>query len=132
MAKAKKGERGKVQLDHNNLSDETRELLDSLDDVVSSYGNMMSIKDLAKIVDAVKAECGEDAEVSVHMDDYFGNSVTIKWYRPETDDEWDKRLVANKNKAAGQRKKRATDKKKKEIKERAELERLSKKYAGDE
>lgn len=129
MAKKKIQERGKIALDHTDLTDETRTALDRLDDVVSSYGNMMSINDLAEIVDAVKAECGEDAEISVHIDDYYGNSVNIRWSRPETDEEWAKRLERNKNIAAGQRKKRATEKKNKEIKERAELERLQKKYA---
>jgi len=125
----KKGERGKVKLGLNELTDETRIMLDRLDDVVASYGNMMSIKDLLEIINAVKAECGEEAEVSVNIDDYFGNSVNIKWWRPETDEEWDKRLERNKNIAAGQRKKRAIDKKNKEAKERAEFARLKKKYS---
>ncbi|KKM61811.1 hypothetical protein LCGC14_1527920 [marine sediment metagenome] len=128
MTKKKSVERGKVTLGVKDLSNETHMFLQRLDDVVSQCGDSMLITKLAEIVDAIKAECGEDAKVSVHIDDYFGNHVDITWYRPETDEEWAKRLEANKNKAAGQRKKRATDKKNKEIKERAELARLSKKY----
>ena len=133
MAKANKksGQRGKVTLGLNDLTDETYKLTTRLDDVVSSYGNRMPIKDLSEIVDAIKAECGDDASVAVLIDDYYGHSVDITWYRPETDEEWEKRLEANKNKAAGQRKKRATDKKKKEIKELEELARLTKKYLGE-
>ncbi len=128
MAKKKSQERGKVTLGLKDLSSETYKLVQRLDDVVSSYGDKMSIKDLSEIVEGIKAECGEDAKINVDIDDYFGNSVDITWYRPETDEEWTKRLEANKNKAAGQRKKRATDKKKKEIAERAELARLQGKY----
>ncbi len=128
MAKEKNKERGKVRLGLNHLSPETYKLLQRLDDVVSTCGDEMPITVLADIVGAIKAECGEDASVSVQMDDYFGNHVDITWYRSETDEEWAKRLEANKNKAAGQRKKRATDKLKKEEKERAELARLTEKY----
>ncbi len=128
MAKKKSEERGKVTLGLNDLSNETHMFLQRLDDVVSQCGDSMLITKLAEIVDAIKAECGEDAAVSVHIDDYFGNHVEITWYRPETDEEWAKRLEANKNKAAGQRKKRATDKAQKEIDERAELARLQEKF----
>ena len=129
MAKKKSAERGKVTLGVNDLSNETHMFLQRLDDVVSQCGDSMLITKLAEIVDAIKTECGEDAKVSVHIDDFYGNHVDITWYRPETDEEWAKRLEANKNKAAGQRKKRATDKAKKEIDERAQLARLQKKYA---
>ncbi len=128
-ANKKSGQRGKVTLGLTHLSDKTYALITRLDDIACSYGDMMPIKDLSEIVDAVKAECGDDAKVAVKIDDHFGHSVDIIWYRPETDEEWAKRLEANKNKAAGQRKKRATDKKNKEIKERAELARLQDKYA---
>ncbi len=131
MAKTNKksGQRGKVTLGLTHLSDKTYALLvNRLADIVCSYGDMMPIKDLSEIVDAVKAECGDDAKVAVKIDDYFGHSVDIIWYRPETDEEWAKRLEANKNKAAGQRKKRAADKVKKEIDERAQLARLQEKY----
>ncbi len=128
MAKKKTQERGKVKLGLNDLSNETYCLIHRLDDVVSQCGERMPITVLAEIVNAIKAECGNDAVVAVLIDDYFGNSVDITWYRPETDEEWAKRLEANKNKAAGQRKKRAADKKNKEIKERAELVRLKEKF----
>ena len=129
MAKKKSEGRGKITLGLKDLSNETYKLVQRLDDVVSQCRDSMPIKDLSEIVDTIKAECGEDAKVSVHIDDYYGNHVDIIWYRPETDEEWAKRLEANENKAAGQRKKRATDKKNKEIKERAELVRLQEKYA---
>lgn len=129
MTKAKKNERGKVKLGLNDLTDETRIALDDLDAVVSSYGDMMSIKDLSNIVELVKDECGEDAEISVHIDDYFGNSVDITWYRSETDEEWAKRLEANKKRSVAAREQRKAEKVKKEIKERADLVRLQKKYS---
>lgn len=129
MAKAKKNERGKVRLGLNDLTNETRSALDDLDAVVSSYGDMMSIKDLSKIVELVKAECGEDAEISVLIDDYYGNSVDIRWSRPETDDEWTKRLEANKKRVKAAAVTRKATKKQKEIKERAEFARLQKKYS---
>ncbi len=130
MAKAKKNERGKVKLGPKDLSDKTYRLVHRLDDIVSSYGDMgLTADELLEIGQALKDECGGDANAWVCIDDYFGNSVDMKWWRPETDEEWAKRLEANKNKAAGQRKKRAVDKKNKEIKERAELERLKKKYS---
>ena len=128
MAKKKSEERGKVTLGLNNLTSETHALLQRLDDVVSQCGDSMPIKDLSEIVDVIKVECGEDAKVSVHIDDYFGNHVNIEWYRPETDEEWAKRLERNKNIAAGQRKKRVADKVQKEADERAQLARLTEKY----
>lgn len=129
MAKKKTQERGKVKLGLNDLSNDTYKLIHRLDEIVSSYGSRMSIGDLSEIVDAVKAECGEDAAVAVLPDDYFGNSVEIDWWRPETDEEWAKRLETNKKRAAATREQRATQKKNKEIAERAEFARLQKKYS---
>lgn len=129
MTKKKSEERGKVTLGLNDLSSETYKLVQRLDDVVSSYGDKMSIKDLSGIVDAIKAECGDDAKVNVDIDDYFGNSVDITWYRPETDEEWAKRLEANKKRSVAARKQRKVEKAQKEINERAELTRLQEKYS---
>lgn len=129
MTKKKSEERGKVTLGLNDLSSETYKLVQRLDDVVSSYGDKMSIKDLSGIVDAIKAECGDDAKVNVDIDDYFGNSVDITWYRPETDEEWAKRLEANKKRSVAARKQRKAEKTQKEIDERAELTRLQEKYS---
>ncbi len=131
MAKKKSEERGKVTLGLNDLSNETHMFLQRLDDVVSQCGDSMLITKLAEIVDAIKAECGEDAKVSVHIDDYFGNHVDITWYRPETDEEWAKRLATNKKRSVAARKQRKAEKVKKEIKERAEFARLQKKYSGE-
>lgn len=129
MTKAKKNERGKIKLGLKDLSDKTYKLVHRLDDIVSSYGDTgLTADDLLEIAQALKDECGGDANAWICIDDYFGNSVGMEWYRPETDEEWAKRLEANKNKAAGQRKKRATDKKNAEIKERAQLARLQEKY----
>lgn len=129
MDKAKKNERGRIMLDHTDLTNATFCVLDDLDAIVTSYGDMMSIKDLSNIVDTVKAECGEDAKVRVHIDDHFGNSVNICWSRPETDDEWAKRLEANKKRAKTAAVTRKAAKKQKEINERAVLARLQKKYS---
>ena len=129
MAKKKSEERGKITLGLKDLSSETYKLVQRLDDVVSSYGDKMSIKDLSEIVDVIKAECGEYAKVNVHIDDYYGNSVDITWYRPETDEEWTKRLEANKKRSVAARNQRKAEKAKKEIKERAELARLQEKYS---
>ena len=128
MAKKKSQERGKVTLGLNDLSTETYKLVQRLDDVVSSCGERMLITDLSEIVDAIKAECGKDAKVSVHIDDYYGNHVDIAWYRPETDEEWAKRLETNKKRSIATRQQRKDEKAKKEIKERAELARLQEKY----
>jgi len=128
MAKKKLQERGKVKLGLNDLSNDVYKAVHRLDEVVSTYGNKMSIKDLSGIVDAIKAECGEDAAVGVLIDDYFGNSVDITWHRPETDEEWAKRLEANKKRSVVARKQRKAEKEQKEIGERAELARLQKKY----
>ncbi|KKM06002.1 hypothetical protein LCGC14_1748310, partial [marine sediment metagenome] len=117
-----------VKLGRNQLSDKTRNQLDCLDAVVSPYGDSMCIKDLSEIIDAVKAECGEDAEVSVHVDDYFGNHTDIVWFRSETDEEWEKRLEANKKRIKTAAAARKAAKKQKEIDERAELVRLRERY----
>ena len=128
MAKKKTQERGKITLGLKDLSTEAYKLVQRLDDVVSSYGDKMSIKDLSEIVEGIKAECGEDAKINVDIDDYFGNSVDITWYRPETDEEWAKRLETNKKRSVAARKQRKDEKEQKEIGERAELARLQKKY----
>ena len=132
MAKAKKNERGKVKLGLNELTDKTYCLVQLLTDVVSQCGTRMPITDLAEIVDAIKTECGDDAVVAVLIDDHFGNSVEIIWYRPETDEEWAKRLEANKKRAKTAVATRKATKKQKEIKERAELARLKKKYSKED
>lgn len=131
MAKKKSQERGRIKLGLNDLSHDVCRAVNRLDDVVSSYGSRMSIKDLSEIVDAIKAECGEDAAVGVLIDDYFGNSVSIDWYRPETDEEWAKRLEANKKRSVATRKQRKADKAQKIADEKAVLERLKKKYPKD-
>ncbi len=131
MAKKKSEERGKVTLGLNDLSNETHMFLQRLDDVVSQCGDSMLITKLAEIVDAIKTECGDDAVVAVLLNDYFGNSVDITWYRPETDEEWAKRLATNKKRSVAARKQRKAEKVKKEIKERAEFARLQKKYSGE-
>ncbi len=128
MAKKKGAPRGRVSLDNNDLTNDTRNKLNRLDDVVSPYGNMMTLEDLSDIVDTVKAECGEDAKVSVKVDDYYGNHVDIVWYRPETDEEWAKRVAANEKRSIAMRKQRKTEKAQKEVNERAELTRLQEKY----
>ena len=128
MAKKKGAPRGRVSLDNNDLTNDTRNKLNRLDDVVSPYGNMMTLEDLSDIVDTVKAECGEDAKVSVKVDDYYGNHVDIVWYRPETDEEWAKRVEANKKRSIAAREQRKTEKAQKEVNERAELTRLQEKY----
>ena len=128
MAKKKSQERGKIKLGLNDLSDDVYKAVNRLDNIVSSYDSNMSIKDLLKILDAIKAECGEDAAVAVHVDDHFGNSVDIDWYRSETDEEWAKRLEANKKRSVATRKQRKAEKAQKETDEMAELERLKKKY----
>lgn len=128
MAKAKNKERGKVKLTEKDISREGSIALNNLSDVL--HGT--SLKNVQDATDILKAECGEDAEVTFNYDYHYGESdVTIRWDRPETDEEWAKRLERNKNIAVGQRKKRATDKKKKEIAERAELARLQEKYEGE-
>ncbi len=130
MAKAKKNERGKVKLGLKDLTNPTRIMLDRLDNMISSYGDMgLTANELLEIGQALQDECGGDANAWICADDYFGNSVDMKWSRPETDEEWAKRLEANKNKAAGQRKKRAADKKQKVLDEKAELARLQEKYS---
>lgn len=129
MAKAKKNDRGKVKLTEKDISREGSIALSNLSDI--NHG--LSLNNVQDAIDIIKAECGESVVITLNNDSYYGESdATIQWSRPETDEEWAKRLERNKNIAAGQRKKRATDKKNKEIKERAELERLSKKYAEEE
>ena len=129
MAKKKSQERGKVKLDLYDLSNDVYQAIHRLVDVVSTYGDKMSIKDLSEVVDTIKAECGEDAAVAVLIDDHFGNSVNITWHRPETDEEWAKRLEANKKRSVATRKQRKVEKEQKEIAERAELARLQEKYS---
>ena len=132
MTKAKKNERGKIKLGLNDLSDKTYRLVHRLDNIASSYGDTgLTADELLEIAQALKDECGGDANVWIYIDDYLGNSLDMKWHRPETDEEWAKRLEANKNKAAGQRKKRAADKIKMMADEKAELARLAKKYPNE-
>ena len=132
MTKAKKNERGKIKLGLKDLSDNTYKLVHRLDDIVSSYGDMgLTADELLEIAQALKDECGGDANAWICIDDHFGNSVDMKWHRPETDEEWAARLERNKNIAAGQRKKRAADKIKKMEDEKAELARLAKKYPNE-
>lgn len=129
MAKAKKDERGKVKLGLKDLSDETYRLVHRLDDILSSYGNMgLTADELLEIGQALKDECGGDANAWVCINDHFGNSVDMKWHRPETDEEWAKRLEANKKRSVATRKQRKAEKAQKETDEKAELERLKKKY----
>lgn len=130
MAKAKKNDRGRIKLGLKDLSDDTYKLVNRLDSIVSSYGDMgLTANELLEIGQALKDECGGDANAWISLDDYFGNSVNMKWWRPETDDEWAKRLEANKKRAKTAVVTRKATKEQKEIKERAELERLQKKYS---
>lgn len=132
MTKAKKDERGKVKLGLKDLSDKTYKLVQRLDNIVSSIGDMgLTADELLEIAQALKDECGSDANAWICIDDYYGNSVDMQWHRPETDEEWAARLERNKNIAAGQRKKRAADKIKKMEDEKAELARLAKKYPNE-
>ena len=114
MAKKKTLERGEVKLGLNDLSDETYKLVQRLDDMASTWAGMgLTADELLQIAQALKDECGGESRAWIKLDDYFGNSVDMCWTRPETDDEWTKRLYKNKHNALVARKDRAADKQQK-------------------
>ena len=129
MAKAKKApQKLKIALDSSKLSREACIALSELTNLLSSGYMVVTLDDTLERFKLLKKECGGDAKISLIQDDYHGNTANIVWYRDETDEEFAKRLVRNKNIAAGQKKKRATDKIKAITKEKADLKRLQKKY----
>ncbi len=129
MAKAKKElQKQRVALDSRKLTREASAALSELTNLLFSGYEVMTIDTVLERFNLLKAECGGDAKVSLKTDDYFGNEANIIWYRDETDDEFKKRLARNVAISEGQRKKRAADRVKKIENEKADLERLRKKY----
>ena len=129
MAKAKKEPKKlRIALDSSQLSRDACITLSSLTCLLSYGYDVMTIDSALESFKLLKKECGGDAKIRLSEDDHMGNSADITWYRDETDVEFEKRLKRNKAIAEGQRKKRATDKKKSIVKEKAELKRLQKKY----
>lgn len=127
MAKAKKNGRGRVKLSYKDLSAEGNSALHNLAD------RYTSIEEMQEALDVLKAEVKGNAELEFTYDNYYGDTdATIRWSRDETDEEWLARLEKNKSIAAGQRKKRAADKKQKVIDEKAELARLRAAYPEEE
>ena len=129
MAKAKKApQKQRISLDSSKLSREASLALSSLSNLLFSGYEVMTLDKTLEHFKLLKKECGGDAKISLSQDDYFGNAANITWYRDETDEEFAKRLKRNAAIAEGQRKKRATDKKKAIVDEKATLKRLQKKY----
>lgn len=124
MSKPDPNKKRKVQLSSHNLSDDTRKSLSLITNIIHG----ISINDLLEIIETIKNECGGDATISVSNDDYWGSDSDIEWFRLETDEEVAKR-IAKANKArissAETQKRKAEEK---IAKEKAELDRLRKKY----
>ncbi len=121
----KKNDRGIVKLTDKDLSQEACRALCNLGD------RYTTINEIQEALDVLKAEGVGNADLEFDYDNYYGSSFSIRWTRDETDEEWATRVAKNKKIAAGQRKRRAEDKVKKELAERAELARLQEKYAGE-
>lgn len=127
MAKKDPKEKRKVQLELKDVSVEVNNALTELQGMMISYSGL-TMADVVKHATLVTKECGDDAIVTLDYSEYWGHSSDIKWFRLETDEEVTKRIAkAAKAKvtATATRKRKANEK---TAAERAEFERLKKKF----
>jgi len=117
----KSQERSKVKLTEKNLSKDAMYALTTL----SGY---MTVGEIVKAGELLNAECGENAEVNVTYNEYWGTDHKITWYRDETDEEFEARLAVEAKIIEDTKLARKTAAKVKKERELAELARLTKKY----
>ena len=114
-------ERKKITMTEGSLSSDAR-------DAVYTLSGYFTVKHLIKAGELLKAECGEDAEICLGVSDWGDIDARVIWYRDETDEEAERRLIKEANISKRAREVAKTRKKNKEKKEIAVLERLMKKY----
>lgn len=63
------------------------------------------IENLKKILELVPEDCKDSAEISYSYDSYWGKEVHCYYYQEETDEEYNERILEEKEKSKKARKK---------------------------
>lgn len=118
-------QRRNVKLENKNLTRGAATALSSLTDIFHG----MTVADILKAIEVISAECGKNAIITLDYDNINGYHYSdILWWRPETDEEWKKRLQKNVRISKATATKHKENAKKKVEKEKADLARLKAKY----
>jgi len=114
----------KISQTEENINDQ--ELLQKIMSF-TEMANGMKISDIIKNAEAILESCG-DGTLELIFDNYFGNSVNLRYERDETPDEAIKREVKKAATKIANKKAAATRKKNKLAKDLKELTRLQTLY----
>jgi len=124
MTKQNPREKRRVELSLTDAPVEVQKALYSLDGI--QHG--LTVQHIMNAIELIKAECGDDALISLEYESDWGSNQFLSWYQLETDEEVEKRIA----KAEKAKKTAAETRKKKKLeaikKEKEELQRLLLKY----